>query len=184
MLGEEATGTGTARYVDSSVERVQLAASGFIEGRHVVTCNGVPVPLTPIANGGWGTALGGADEPATIGMFAGGVRYRAWAPYSALHPTMGVHSPLTFDLVDTWNDRSLGGFTYHVVHPGGRNYDTYPVNAVEAESRRAARFDAQGHTAGPVDVSSWPPAESLAGPMGTEYPCTVDLRRYTPGHRS
>ncbi len=184
VLGEEATGTGTARYVDSSVERVQLAVSGLVEGRHVVTCNGVPVPLTPIANGGWGTALGGDDEPSTVGMFAGGVRYRAWAPYSALHPTMGVHSPLTFDLVDTWNDRSLGGFTYHVVHPGGRNYDTYPVNAVEAESRRAARFEPQGHTGGPIDTASWPPAEALSGPMGTEYPCTVDLRRYTPGHRA
>ena len=182
VLGEEATGTGTARYVDSSVERVQLAASGFIEGRHVVTCNGVPVPLTPIANGGWGTALGGDDEPSTVGMFAGGVRYRAWAPWSALHPTMGVHSPLVFDLVDTWNDRSLGGFTYHVVHPGGRNYDTYPVNAVEAESRRAARFQSNGHTAGRVDVASWPAVESLSGPMGTEYPCTLDLRRYSPGH--
>ncbi len=184
VLGEEATGTGTARYVDSSVERVQLAVSGLVEGRHVVTCNGVPVPLTAIANGGWGTALGGADDPATTGMFAGGVRYRAWAPYSALHPTMGVHSPLVFDLVDTWNDRSLGGFTYHVVHPGGRNYDTYPVNAVEAESRRAARFSAHGHTAGPVDVASWPSVERLSGPMGTEYPCTLDLRRYSPGNQS
>ena len=182
VLGEEATGTGTARYVDSSVERVQVAASGLIEGRHVVTCNGVPVPLTKVENGGWGSALGSDDAPAAIGMFVGGVRYRAWAPWSALHPTMGVHSPLVFDLVDNWNNRSVGGFTYHVVHPGGRNYDTYPVNAVEAESRRASRFSDQGHTPGPIDISGWPAAEAVFGPMGTEYPCTVDLRRYSPGH--
>ena len=182
VLGEEATATGTARYVDSSVERVQVAASGLIEGRHVVTCNGVPVPLTAVEHGGWGTALGSDDAPASTGMFVGGVRYRAWAPWSALHPTMGVHAPLVFDLVDTWNDRSLGGFTYHVVHPGGRNYDTYPVNAVEAESRRASRFSEQGHTPGPIDTAGWPAAEAVFGPMGTEYPCTLDLRRYSPGH--
>ena len=182
VLGEEATSGGTARYVDSSVERVQLAVSGLIEGRHVVTCNGVPVPLTAVANGGWGTALGSDDAPAAAGMFVGGVRYRAWAPWSALHPTMGVHAPLTFDLVDTWNNRSLGGFTYHVTHPGGRSYDTYPVNAVEAESRRASRFSDQGHTPGPIDVAGWPSAQSVFSPMGTEYPCTLDLRRYSPGH--
>lgn len=184
VLGEEATAGGTARYVDSSVERVQLAASGLLEGRHVLTCNGVPVPLTAVEHGGWGTALGSDDAPAAAGMFVGGVRYRAWAPWSALHPTMGVHSPLRFEVVDTWNSRSLGGFTYHVVHPGGRNYDTYPVNAVEAESRRAARFSAQGHTAGPIDTSSWPAPEQVFGPMGTEYPCTLDLRRYSPGTRT
>ena len=181
VLGEEATAGGTARYVDSSVERVQVAASGLVEGRHVLTCNGVPIPMTAVEHGGWGTALGSSDTPAAAGMFVGGVRYRAWAPWSALHPTMGVHSPLTFDLVDTWNGRSLGGFTYHVAHPGGRNYDTFPVNAVEAESRRAARFEVHGHTPGTVDMSAWPAPESVFGPMGTEYPCTLDLRRYTPG---
>ena len=182
VLGEETTATGTARYVDSSVERVQVAVSGLVEGRHVITCNGIPVPLTAVQNGGWGTALGSDDAPATTGMFVAGVRYRAWAPWSALHPTMGVHSPLVFDLVDTWNARSLGGFTYHVVHPGGRSYDNYPVNAVAAESRRASRFSEQGHTSGPIDMTSWPAAEATFGPMGTEYPCTIDLRRYSPGH--
>ncbi|MBK8462728.1 MAG: transglutaminase family protein [Nigerium sp.] len=191
VLGEETTAGGTARYVDSSVERVQVAASGLVEGRHVLTCNGVPIPMTAVEHGGWGTALGSSargssapgssESPAAVGMFVGGVRYRAWAPWSALHPTMGVHSPLTFDLVDTWNSRSLGGFTYHVVHPGGRNYDTFPVNAVEAESRRAARFEEHGHSPGTLDMSAWPAAESVFGPMGTEYPCTLDLRRYSPG---
>ncbi len=181
VLGEEQTAGGTARYVDSSVERVQVAASGLVEGRHVLTCNGVPIPMTAMEQGGWGSALGSSESPAAVGMFVGGVRYRAWAPWSALHPTMGVHSPLTFDLVDTWNGRALGGFTYHVAHPGGRNYDTFPVNAVEAESRRAARFEVHGHTPGPVDMAGWPAAESIFSPMGTEYPCTMDLRRYTPG---
>ena len=167
VLGEEVTLGGTARYVDSSVERVQVAATGLVEGRHVVTCNGVPVPLT--ASG-------------TQGRFVAGVRYRAWAPWSALHPTMGVHSPLVFDLVDLWNERSLGGFTYHVSHPGGRSYDHPPVNAVEAESRRASRFQRFGHSAGRVDTGAWPTVDSVTGPPGTEYPTTVDLRRFGPGH--
>ena len=162
VLGEEASGTGTARYVDSSVEKVQVAVRGLVEGRHAVTCNRVPVPLTPTA--GPGTSVGG-------------VRYRAWAPPSALHPTIGVHSPLVFDLVDRWNGRSLGGFTHHVVHPGGRSYDAFPVNAASAEARRATRFSATGHTPGPVDVAAWPTAQALLGPTGSEYPCTLDLRR-------
>ncbi len=160
VLGEEATAGGTARYVDSSVERVQIEAAGLVEGRHAVTVNGVPVPLVP----------GPAGHP------VGGVRYRAWAPPSALHPTIGVQAPLVVDLIDRWNDRSLGGFTHHVVHPGGRAYDRYPVNAAEAQSRRAARFETNGHTPGPVDTSTWPPAEQLLGGAG-EYPATLDLRR-------
>ncbi len=162
VLGEEVSGSGTARYVDSSVEKVQVSVTGIVESRHAVTCNGVPVPLTAAAAPGTAVA---------------GVRYRAWAPPSALHPTIGVHSPLVFDLVDLWNGRSLGGFTYHVVHPGGRSYDRYPVNAAEAEARRAGRFAAGGHTPGPVDVAAWPAPDALLGPGGGEYPCTLDLRR-------
>ncbi|MDE9366616.1 transglutaminase family protein [Luteipulveratus sp. YIM 133132] len=174
VLGEEVRQSGTARYVDSSVERVQVAASGLVEGRHVVTCNGVPVPMVPVpARGG-----SGGTGTAETGSFVGGVRFRAWAPPSALHPTIGVHAPLTFDLVDTWSRRSLGGFTHHVVHPGGRAYEDYPVNAAAAETRRASRFEAIGHTTGEVDPAAWP---DVCG--GTEYPATLDLRRFTPGHR-
>ncbi|MFC4947253.1 DUF2126 domain-containing protein [Pseudonocardia sp. GCM10023141] len=159
VLGEEVGLTSPARYVDSSVERLQVLVRGMTAGRHVVTVNGARVPLQPTATGG---------------EFVAGVRYRAWQPHSALHPTIGVHAPLVFDLVDRWNGRSLGGCTYHVVHPGGVNYERFPVNANEAEARRASRFRAEGHTPGPVDVTG--PAFA-ADREGGEYPCTVDLRR-------
>ncbi len=138
VLGEEATAGGTARYVDSSVERLQVSVRGIDPQRHLVTCQGVPVPLTATPTG---------DHYA-------GVRYRAWQPWSALHPSIEVQAPLTFDVVDTVSQVSLGGATYHVVHPGGRSYDHPPVNANEAEARRASRFEAHGHTAGTVDVGA------------------------------
>ena len=159
VLGEEVTSTGTARYVDSSVERLQVAADGLDLDRHLVTCNGAAVPL---------------QATGTPGRHVAGVRYRAWQPSSALHPTIGVHAPLVFDLVDTWSGRSLGGCTYHVSHPGGRTYDRFPVNANEAEARRASRFGAGGHTPGPVDVVAL--ARDLAA-RSPEYPRTLDLRR-------
>ncbi|WP_460467599.1 transglutaminase family protein [Calidifontibacter terrae] len=182
VLGEEVSQNGTARYVDSSLEKVQVAATGLVPGRHVVTCNGIPVPMVPIAGSGWG-----AGSPGTAGTpdtAVGGVRYRAWAPPSALHPTIGVHSPLVFDLVDRWNGLSLGGFTYHVTHPGGRSYDTRPVNAAEAESRRNSRFEAFGHSGGAVDMSAWPECETLVRHGGGEHPATLDLRRFSPGNPS
>jgi uncharacterized protein (DUF2126 family) len=119
----------------------------------VVTCNGVPVPLQPTGR---------------TGEFVAGVRYRAWLPPSALHPSIGIDAPLTFDLVDQWMQRSLGGCQYHVAHPGGLSYETFPVNAFEAEARRLARFFTLGHTPGRMVVGK--PVRSL------EFPFTLDLR--------
>lgn len=160
VLGEEATAGGTARYVDSSVERLQVSVRGIDLHRHLVTCQGVPVPLTPTG---------------VPGEFYAGVRYRAWQPWSALHPSIAVHAPLHVDVVDTAAEVSLGGATYHVVHPGGRSYDHPPVNAQEAEARRASRFEARGHTAGRLDVAAM--RERGRRAASSEYPHTLDLRR-------
>jgi uncharacterized protein (DUF2126 family)/transglutaminase-like putative cysteine protease len=138
VLGEESTAGGTARYVDSSIERIQIRTIGADRQRYVVTANGYPVPLLA------------TDNP---DVQVGGVRFRAWQPPSALHPSITVDSPLRFELVDLATGTSRGGCTYHVSHPGGRSYDTPPVNAVEAESRRGRRFEAAGFTAGRVDLS-------------------------------
>ncbi len=158
VMGEEGSSGGTVRYVDSSLERIQVRVRNINPSRHTVTINGRPIPL---------------QSTGTVGEYVAGVRYRAWAPASALHPTIGVHAPLVFDIVDTWMKRSLGGCQYHIVHPGGRSYDTFPVNAYEAESRRLARFFRSSHTAGLLDV---PPANSqLIG--SREFPFTLDMRR-------
>jgi uncharacterized protein (DUF2126 family) len=154
VLGEQGAPGGNVRYVDSSLERMQVKVRGMTDSRHALTANGVTIPLHPTG---------------TVGEYVAGVRYRAWWLPSNLHPSIGVHAPLTFDLVDTWMDRSMGGARYHVAHPGGRNYVTFPVNAYEAEARRLARFFRMGHTPGGVR-----PAEA---PRNTDHPLTLDLRR-------
>jgi uncharacterized protein (DUF2126 family) len=153
VLAEQGSAGGTARYVDSSLERVQVHVKGATDRRHVVTCNGYRVPLHPTGRQGEAVA---------------GVRFRAWQPPEALHPTIGVHTPLVIDIVDTWSGRSLAGCTYYVSHPGGRSYDTRPVNALEAEGRRRARFTPFGHTPGPLQVRELP--------ISLEFPLTLDLR--------
>ncbi|HLZ97609.1 MAG TPA: transglutaminase family protein, partial [Steroidobacteraceae bacterium] len=158
VMGEEAAPGGTVRYVDASVERLQVKVTGLAPNRFAVTCNGRTVPLRPTGQ---------------VGEFVGAVRYRAWQPASALHPTIGVDSPLTVDLYDSWMNRSLGGCQYHVVHPGGRSHEKFPVNSFEAESRRLARFSRMGHTPGTLA-----PAPAVIDP---EFPFTLDLRKASDG---
>lgn len=186
VLGEESSSQGTSRYVDSSVERLQIKIANFNEERYIVTCNGVQVPLS---------------KTDIEGEYVSGVRYKAWQPWSALHPTIKVDTPLTFDIIDKWNTRSIGGFNYFVAHPGGRSYDTFPVNSFEAESRRINRYWDFNHSQG--ELEAYEP--SLSGeansifaveatrtltntkgskkllfkemPKNKEYPHTLDLRQ-------
>ncbi|MEM7384723.1 MAG: transglutaminase family protein [Verrucomicrobiota bacterium] len=186
VLGEESTGQGTARYVDSSVERLQLKVKGLTEGKHILTCNGRRVPLA---------STGKAQE------WVGGVRFKAWDPPSAMHPSIKAQSRLTFDLIDLHNRKSLGGCAYHVSHPGGRSYDTFPVNAQEAAARRLSRFWAEGHTPGAMTTEPSPTRLPVAAPLkkttfepvpggrtvesipeevrNREFPNTLDLRSST-----
>jgi uncharacterized protein (DUF2126 family) len=182
VLGEEATSQGTSRYVDSSVERIQVKISGLTDNRYMLVCNGRGVPL---------------KSTGINGEYVAGVRYKAWQPWSALHPTIPVQSPLVFDIYDTWNKRSIGGCTYFVSHPGGRSYDVFPVNSYEAESRRISRFwnynyeqyqepiyapQASGSSIGRVEAKGMElqlkfiptnPKDEI----NPEYPYTLDLRK-------
>jgi uncharacterized protein (DUF2126 family)/transglutaminase-like putative cysteine protease len=155
VMGEEGRAGGNVRYVDASCERLQVKLSGMAGDRYVLTCNGRSVPL---------------QATGRVGEYVAGVRYRAWLPESALHPTIGIDAPLTFDLIDTWMKRSLGGCQYHVEHPGGRNPERYPVNANEAEGRRLARFSALGHSPGEI--------ETKPAPANASFPFTLDLRQF------
>ncbi|RED49570.1 transglutaminase family protein [Seonamhaeicola aphaedonensis] len=179
VLGEEMSGGGTARYVDSSLERIQIKVTNFTNERYVITCNGVRVPLKPTD---------------VKGEFVAGIRYKAWNPYSALHPTIGVDAPLVFDVVDTWNKRSIGGCTYFVAHPGGRSYESFPINSLEAESRRINRFWNFNHTQGDIvddkkDIISREEFKKIKKQINpkqfkykelkinNEFPVTLDLRK-------
>jgi uncharacterized protein (DUF2126 family) len=154
VLGEEPAGGGTSRYVDSSLEKVQIKINGRFGDRYMICCNGRQVPL---------------HSTEIEGEYVAGIRYRAWQPPSCLHPTIGVHAPLNFDVIDTWNMRSIGGCVYFVSHPGGRLEEAFPINAYAAESRRVARFFKIGHTPGKWSV--------LPGyEISSDYPLTLDLR--------
>jgi uncharacterized protein (DUF2126 family)/transglutaminase-like putative cysteine protease len=155
VLGEDPAAGGTVRYVDSSAERLQAKVQGWVEERFVLACNGVAVPLQPTD---------------TLGEYVGGIRFKAWNPPSALHPTIRAQTPLVFDIYDRWSGRSLGGLTHHVSHPGGLSYDRFPVNANEAEARRRSRFSVNRHTAGPM--------VEPRGAAGPEHPRSLDLRRF------
>jgi uncharacterized protein (DUF2126 family) len=177
VLGEEMSSGGTARFVDSSLEKVQVKLTGLNGSRYILLCNGTRVPLKPTA---------------VKGEFICGIRYRAWQPPSALHPTIGIDAPLTFDIVDTWNSRSIGGCTYYVSHPGGRSYDSFPINSYEAESRRWNRFGNTSHTqevlrpAASPDIAAHYIAQnrkpfSYDPPplvINKEYPYTLDMRQF------
>jgi len=154
VLGEEPVGGATARLVDSSVERMQVRVTGMTGSRYAVTCNGRKLPLYATGN---------------EGEFVAGVRYRAWQPPSCLHPTIPVDTPLVFDVLDVWYERSLGGCQYHVGHPGGNNPESFPINAFEAESRRGGRFFKIGHTPGRMTIPRDEP--------NPDFPLTLDLRR-------
>jgi uncharacterized protein (DUF2126 family) len=156
VLAEEPGAGGTARAVDSSLDRVEVRVRGAIPGRHAVLVNGIRVPLHPTGMGGEAVA---------------GVRYRVWPLPKSLHPTIDVHTPLVFDVIDRWSGRSVGGCSVHASHPGGLAYDKLPVNANEAEARRTALFSPLGHTPG---LLAW---EEPVSPLSEDYPLTLDLRR-------
>ena len=178
VLGEEMSSTGTARFVDSSLERIQVKISGLTDSRYHLLCNGIRIPM---------------KNTGVQGEYVAGIRYRAWQPPSALHPTIGTDTPLVIDLFDTWTNKSVAACQYHVAHPGGRNYETFPINSYEAESRRISRFFDFGHSVNLVEptvmnqqssgrfvtkVNILSHYEATGEVVNPDYPYTMDLRRY------
>jgi uncharacterized protein (DUF2126 family)/transglutaminase-like putative cysteine protease len=177
VLGEEVSKSGTSRFVDSSLERLQVKITGLTDTRYHLLCNGIRIPM---------------KNTGVQGEYVAGIRYRAWQPPSALHPTLGVDTPLTIDLYDTWTKKSVAACQYHVAHPGGRNYDTFPINSYEAESRRISRFFDFGHSINLVEptvqsqnagrfvtkVSVATNYEATNEQVNPDFPYTMDLRRY------
>ncbi len=161
VLGEETTAGGTARYVDSSMERLELRSIGLDPERYVVAAGGIAVPMR---------AVQGRD------VRVGGVRFRAWSPPHALHPHLGIHHPLRIEIVDTWapSKRGVAAATYHVWHPEGRAFDTAPLTRVEAAARRSQRFTLEGPSPAPIQLRHVEPS--------VDQPYTLDLRRFDPGH--
>ncbi|EQA45183.1 putative amidoligase [Leptospira broomii serovar Hurstbridge str. 5399] len=133
VLGEESSSFGTSRSVDSAVERLQVRVEGWTNERFQLACNGVEVPLRPTGK---------------LGEAVAGIRFKAWNLPFTLHPNLPIQNPLVFDIWDTWSNRPVAGCRYYVSHPGGRAYETFPVNSFEAESRRISRFFPDGHSGG------------------------------------
>lgn len=156
VLGEEATMGSVSRSVDSSIERLQVKIEGIFGPHLILVCNGRRVPL---------------HRTNKNDTYVAGIRFKAWNPHSCLHPTIPIHSPLIFDIIDTRYERSIGGCTYHVMHPGGRHYDSIPINENEAEGRRLSRFINMGHTPGFIQI---PTRE-----INQDFPHTLDLRRFS-----
>jgi uncharacterized protein (DUF2126 family) len=155
VLGEQMTASGTSRFVDSSVERIEVRVEGLVPERHRILVNGHALPLHPTP---------------TKGEYVAGVRFRAWAPPQSLQAHLGIHHPIHFDVLDTWGKRSLGACAYHVWHPEGRAYDTPPLTRFEATARRAQRFTQAGPLAWPV--------EAVPAAPHPDTPHTLDLRRF------
>jgi uncharacterized protein (DUF2126 family) len=162
VLAEETTSGRTGRAVDSSFERIQVKLSGIAtESHYVVACNGRRVPLHH------------TGEP---GETVAGVRYRARQLSAVLHPTIPVHAPLIFDIIDSWKERSIGRCAYHMGSPDGRAYTARPVNATEAANRRRQRFQKSDPTPGLMAAP-----EEETNPI---FPMTLDLRFPSPGQKT
>jgi uncharacterized protein (DUF2126 family) len=154
VLAEETNSGRTGRSVDSSLERMQLKGTGLTENsRFVVACNGRRVPFTPTGVPGEAVA---------------GIRYRARRLSAALHPTIPVHTPLVFDLIDTRKNRAVARCTYFAGPPDGSVHTTRPRDAEEARTRRLQRFQVSEPSSDPVITP-----EEEKNPI---FPMTLDLR--------